>query len=118
MTTAILASLGLPAAVDVAAHGRWLEKVAAQNEVFVWSKQSDAAQTRRGQIRHVHVLNETLVAVKDNERHMKEKLKFFHEVLPLKDKDKNADWDDTAAAQEGRLELQFQTAVYCIGGDG
>merc|ERR1712087_495495 len=65
-----------------------LEKISTQNELFVATKQNNPAQSQREQM--IHVLNETVVKFKDAERHLKEGLKFYSDlmadyVLPLKD---------------------------------
>jgi len=65
-----------------------LEKISTQNELFVAAKQNNSAQSQREQM--IHVLNETVVKFKDAERHLKEGLKFYSDlmadyVLPLKD---------------------------------
>merc|ERR1712013_583208 len=85
------------------AQSECLEKIGTQNEVFVASKESDAAQTEREQM--LHVLNETCVKYKDNERHLKEGLKFYQDlmadyVLPLKD-----EIDNFCAARESERDL-------------
>jgi len=87
----------------VAAQEACLEKISTQNELFVASKESDAAQTQREQM--LHVLNETCVKFKDNERHLKEGLKFYQDlmadyVLPLKD-----EIDNFCVARESERDL-------------
>ena len=80
-----------------------LEKISTQNELFVASKQNDPKQTQREQM--IHVLNETCVKFKDNERHLKEGLKFYSDlmadyILPLKD-----EIDNYCAARESERDL-------------
>eukprot|EP00484_Ammonia_sp_Unknown_P001069 CAMPEP_0197022860 /NCGR_PEP_ID=MMETSP1384-20130603/3661_1 /TAXON_ID=29189 /ORGANISM="Ammonia sp." /LENGTH=893 /DNA_ID=CAMNT_0042450971 /DNA_START=21 /DNA_END=2702 /DNA_ORIENTATION=+ len=80
-----------------------LEKISTQNELFVASKQSDPKQTQREQI--IHVLNETCVKFKDCERHLKEGLKFYSDlmadyILPLKE-----EIDNYCAARESERDL-------------
>eukprot|EP01083_Nonionella_stella_P216726 778715_1 len=80
-----------------------LEKISNQNELFVGSKQNDPKQTQREQM--IHILNETCVKFKDNERHLKEGLKFYQDLmadylLPSKD-----EIDNYCAAREAERDL-------------
>merc|ERR1719356_1202856 len=80
-----------------------LDKISTQNEVFVGSKQNDPKQTQREEM--IHVLNESCVKFKDAERHLKEGLKFYSDlmadyILPLKD-----EIDNYCVARESERDL-------------
>merc|ERR1712176_452337 len=85
------------------AQSECLEKTSTQNELFVATKQNNPAQAQREQI--IHVLNETVVKFKDAERHIKEGLKFYSDlmadyILPLKD-----EVDNFCASREMERDL-------------
>jgi len=95
-----------------------LEKIATQNELFVGSKENNPKQAEREQM--IHVLNESCVKFKDAERHLKEGLKFYSDlmadyILPLKD-----EIDNFVAARESERDFMLadlQTNVQKLGID-
>merc|ERR1719295_1128755 len=102
----------------MAQQAECLEKISTQNELFVGSKQNDPKQAEREQM--IHVLNESCVKFKDAERHLKEGLKFYSDlmadyILPLKD-----EIDNFCAARESERDFMMadlQTNVQKLGID-
>ena len=95
-----------------------LEKISTQNELFVGSKENDPKQTQREEM--IHVLNESYNKFKDAERHLKEGLKFYSDlmadyILPLKD-----EIDNFCAARESERDFMLadlQTNIQKLGID-
>merc|ERR1719295_2530503 len=102
----------------MAQQAECLERISTQNELFCGSKDNDPKQAEREQM--IHALNESVGKFKEAERHLKEGLKFYSDlmadyILPLKD-----EIDNFCAARESERDFMMadlQTNVQKLGID-